>query len=106
MSGYHRDVGPVLKWFRNWCLGRQWNHQLRYQEQLSPRPYPPANLPQGPSDKASDNYYCTRDGRRESRLPVVIPINVKQIASATDSQQKASVAKTRPPVPGNVHRMH
>ncbi|KAH6940455.1 hypothetical protein HPB50_000062 [Hyalomma asiaticum] len=53
-------------------LQRHYKGQLRFPDELSTRSPPPPNLPPGPACKLSDNYYYTRDGRREVGYPKLI----------------------------------
>ncbi|XP_077549720.1 NADH dehydrogenase [ubiquinone] 1 alpha subcomplex subunit 7-like [Haemaphysalis longicornis] len=85
MPPVHRDVSPVMRMIRAFLLGRQPNGQVRFADELSSRSPPPPNLPPGPACKLADNYYYTRDGRREIGLAKLIVDGTspqKQIAAA------------------------
>uniref|UniRef100_A0A8C5U6H6 NADH dehydrogenase [ubiquinone] 1 alpha subcomplex subunit 7 n=1 Tax=Malurus cyaneus samueli TaxID=2593467 RepID=A0A8C5U6H6_9PASS len=64
---------------------------------------PPPRLPVGPSHKFADNYYCNRDGRRESLPPVVVATAQKTLpggAQAGSSGTAVTTAGKKPVTPG------
>ncbi|XP_077498933.1 NADH dehydrogenase [ubiquinone] 1 alpha subcomplex subunit 7-like [Amblyomma americanum] len=86
-----RSVSPAVAMVREFLLGRQWNGQHRFPDSISTRSPPPPNLPPGPACKLADNYYYTRDARREVGYPKVIvdgTVPLKQIADASKGAMK------------------
>lgn len=85
-------------------MGREHTNALRFAEGVSARTQPPPNLPEGPAHLLADNYYYSRDGRREVTLPAVLA-DVGRIAvsaGGTDviSSGSAVAVGRKPPTPG------
>ena len=64
---------PFMRWIQEYLGVRTTGAvYLRNKEDLSTRSPPMPNIPKGPAHKLSDNYYYSRDGRREVTKPLVV----------------------------------
>ncbi|XP_077299156.1 NADH dehydrogenase [ubiquinone] 1 alpha subcomplex subunit 7-like [Arctopsyche grandis] len=98
----YRDVSPILQYLREFLLGRKYTNALRFDGLgIAARTQPQPVLPDGPSHKASANYYYARDARREVQPP--IDVNAKLIESSDKKSEQAQVSN-KIPTPGSVFR--
>ncbi|NXX32026.1 NDUA7 dehydrogenase, partial [Nicator chloris] len=93
----------LIQRLRNFLAGRnlQAKLQLRYEE-IAKRTQPPPRLPVGPSHKFADNYYCSRDGRRESLPPVVVVAAQRTLPAGAQAGSSGTAVTTakKPVTPG------
>lgn len=92
-----RDVAPIVQKFRDFLTGRPVKNPLRFKWQMTDRPGPEPNLPDGPSHKLSSNYYFTRDGRREVMPNKVLADNSAPKTLEAGGGSEAAVAAAAAP---------
>ena len=107
----HRAYSPIIQMLRTVLLGRKANNPLRFLDECASRPGPEPNLPVGPSHKLFENYYFTRDARREVTFPTVLADETKTKAitagveeSATPETGTAVTERVKSKTPGTLWR--
>ncbi|BES90946.1 NADH dehydrogenase (ubiquinone) 1 alpha subcomplex [Nesidiocoris tenuis] len=97
-----RNVTPILSAIRNLLLGRSHTSPLRFGDYYSPRTQPPPEVPGGPAHVLSNNYYYSRDGRRDVAPPRILADNTsrKQIGAGTSLNEKGALSAGTPKTPG------
>ncbi|XP_004067956.1 NADH dehydrogenase [ubiquinone] 1 alpha subcomplex subunit 7 [Oryzias latipes] len=91
----------LIQRLRNFLSGHdlQSKLQLRYEE-IAKRTQPPPKLPVGPSHQYANNYYFTRDGRRESAPATVVMSSQKALTAGSQVVETSKV----PVTPGSVYQ--
>ncbi|XP_016997642.2 NADH dehydrogenase [ubiquinone] 1 alpha subcomplex subunit 7 [Drosophila takahashii] len=90
----HRDVAGFLSRVRNFFLGRTHKTALRFADTISPRTQPPPDIPKGPSEGLSANYYYTRDPRRLVKPFVDVVQEHKQMLAAKAKKAEEAAKKS------------
>uniref|UniRef100_H2Y9T5 NADH dehydrogenase [ubiquinone] 1 alpha subcomplex subunit 7 n=1 Tax=Ciona savignyi TaxID=51511 RepID=H2Y9T5_CIOSA len=91
---------PIISMLTKYLGVRRNKMWLRYKDDMSPRTIPKPNMPPGSSSKLSNNYYYTRDARREIAPPVVLSSNITtQIAAGEAPSATPSVKLPTPGFP-------
>ncbi|KAJ8713006.1 hypothetical protein PYW08_008310 [Mythimna loreyi] len=96
-----RDISPVMQKLRDFLLGRKHTNALRFEPLLADRTQPPPQIPDGSSHKHAQNYYYTRDGRREVAPPMDL---TKKLLVASDDKGAPKTAANVRPTPGPVYQ--
>ncbi|KAK7100457.1 NADH dehydrogenase [ubiquinone] 1 alpha subcomplex subunit 7-like isoform X2 [Littorina saxatilis] len=96
-----RNITPLLAKLRDALIGRKYKNHLRFEGTIVARTQDPPNLPEGVSHKLSDNYYLTRDGRREVAPPEVIYTASRQLLESGEEGKVPALSK--PVTPGHTH---
>ncbi|XP_022087921.1 NADH dehydrogenase [ubiquinone] 1 alpha subcomplex subunit 7-like [Acanthaster planci] len=93
-------ASPIIQALRNFLSGRnlQAKLQLRYAPEIAPRSIPEPNLPDGVSHKLAENYYFTRDGRRDSKPATLVYSSVKRLAEPQPAEGGSGTPALRKPV--------
>lgn len=72
-----RDVSKGLARIREILLGRKFVNRHRFPPLISPRSIPPPDVPRGPENKYSDQYYGSRNAMNSVKPPVVAPVAIE-----------------------------
>merc|ERR1712083_1073632 len=99
-----REVTKWTKALRNLMSGRQIVNHQRYEQNIAKRTQPPPALPLGVSGHIANNYFYTRDGRREAAPPEAAYQSTQEAITDGATEEAASVPEVKKaPTPGSVH---
>ncbi|XP_071490330.1 NADH dehydrogenase [ubiquinone] 1 alpha subcomplex subunit 7-like [Diadema antillarum] len=97
-------ASKIIQRVRNFFAGRDLQAKLnnRYAYGQSPRTQPDPILPDGPSHKLAANYYCTRDGRRETFPPTQVFSTTQRLPApqAAEGETAVGTPVKKPITPG------
>ncbi|XP_041359419.1 NADH dehydrogenase [ubiquinone] 1 alpha subcomplex subunit 7-like [Gigantopelta aegis] len=91
-----RNVTPLIALIRDFFLQRTYKNALRFEGIISKRTQPPVTLPGGPSHKLHNNYYLSRDGRREVLPPQPVYLSGRKLLSESSAGEMPSSNKPLP----------
>ncbi|XP_059061536.1 uncharacterized protein LOC131854438 [Achroia grisella] len=90
-----RDISLGLQILREFLLGRKHNLHGRFPPKMAPRTIPSPDIPRGPDDKYSNQYYFKRNAFNSVKPPVVAPI-AEGPSMNRDPTKKAMPGGVRP----------
>ncbi|XP_060858895.1 NADH dehydrogenase [ubiquinone] 1 alpha subcomplex subunit 7-like [Metopolophium dirhodum] len=85
---------------RTFLGGRNFKPNIRMVDEVSSATQPPPDVPGGPNHTVFNNYYCTRDSRREVTQPIIIFENSSKLIENTKKPDPGCPSKV--PLPGKV----
>ena len=99
-----REVHPVIRLFRDYLLGRKYKTNLRFADEMSPRPGPQPILPEEAFLTISSNQYHKRDVRRRLAPPLSLSSEQKLLPQTEAPSAQTAPSISGAPVPGKAFK--